>query len=136
MEETFNIVKKNHTILVTVRPDFVETVVLLSDDLYLFLAMKCNGMGVNAKAAYERTVYSDLIHSLFYEEASFLRLFASPQDLYDYKVARGVKVANNNSNGWFKTACFALSSRHPRSEILSYIDAKSDEFAKKNYLLP
>ena len=136
MEESLTIQKKNHTLLVTVHPDFVEAVALLSDDLYLLLSMKSNGMGVNAKAAYERNVYSDLVHRLFPEKAAFIHLFGSAQELSDYKGAHGIKVVANNGNGWFKTACFDLSSQRTKAQVMDYLGKMSDAFAKQTYILP
>lgn len=134
--DQFNIEKKNHSIKETVRPDFVEAVVLLSSDLYFRLNLNTASMGAVAKATYERSVYTDLTAQIFNEDLPFVHCFSSPQELSDYKARFGIKVAANNANDWFKTVCLDVSKEHPLLNILDYIGRKSDEFEKVNYRLP
>ena len=134
--EELTITKKNHTLKVTVQGDFVEAAALLSNDLYLRMTMKSNNMSAAAKATYEQQVYRSLIKGIFCEKTTYIYQFTTPQALYDFKAARGIKVPNNNSNAWFRTACIAISNYHPKSEILAYIRKKSDDFEKKPFILP
>ena len=134
--EEFTINKKNHTLKITVQGGFVEAVALLSNDLYLRMTMKSNNMSAAAKVTYEQQVYSKLIQGIFNEKQTYINLFSSAQGLYDYKTTKGIKVTNNNGNNWFKTACFGISNWHPKSEILTYIRKKSDEFEKQSFILP
>lgn len=134
--EEFTIEKKNHNIKVIVQDRFVEAVVMLSKDLFLRMTMKSNNMSAAAKAAYEQQVYGKLVQGIFNEKATYIYLFSSAQELYDYKASKDIKVANNSSNNWFKTACIGISSWHPKDEILDYIRRKSDEFEKRTFILP
>lgn len=136
MEQLVNIEKKNHSLKVTVREDFVEAVVLLSKEQYLHLSMKSTRMPVAARAVYERTVYCDFVRHLFNEPAPYIHLFSSPAEMFDHKALHGIKVVNNNGNGWYRTVCFDISKQHTKAQILAYINKKSEEFEKQEYRLP
>ena len=136
MEQLVNIEKKNHSLKLTVREDFVEVVALLSKEQYLHLSMKSTRLAANARAVYERTVYCDFVRHIFNEPAPYIHLFSTPAELYDYMALHGIKVASNNGNGWFKTVCFDISKQNTKAKIRAYIDKKSDEFEKQEYRLP
>ena len=130
MEQEFRIEKRNHTLIVTSYPGFVEATVLMSDDDYFNVTLNSSRMSAAARAEYERTALRDFAKSIFNESVPFQRVFSSALEMYEYKDRHGVKVANNHGNEWYKRVCFDVSEQNTEKNIVDYIRKKSNEFAK------
>ena len=130
MEQEFRIEKRNHTLIVTSYPGFVEATVLMSDDDYFNVTLNSSRMSASARAEYERTALRDFAKSIFNESVPFQRIFSSALEMYEYKDRHGVKVPNNHGNEWYKRVCFDVSAQNTEKSVVDYIRKKSNEFAK------
>lgn len=136
MERVIDIKKNNHQIKVTVRDNIIEVMTILPEDLYFMVIMGARRNPNGDRFDYERFVINDFMRHIFNESKPFMHQFTYAQEMSDYMTSKGLKCANDNNNGWFKTICFDINVSNSVNDILAYIEKKSKEFETKSYRLP